>query len=260
MRRVKRRIWSGNVLEQEIYIASDGGAAIRAKKRLRFRDEAERAAHREKQQLREFTRWMNSNFCERDLYVTLTFDDAHEVHEWDEARRIRANYARRLKRAYPDAVFCIFMGRGRSTSRIHFHAVIGGLGVSAADGERILMGMWGMGAVCRVEQLRARNILYNGVAVGRDYSGLAAYLWRHWTPEQGGHHCYKTRNGRACEREDAAECHTSYSLARLPKVPQAPEGYEWVLADHEQTRYGYQYFKWVLSPVPRAPGRPRKTT
>lgn len=254
MKRVKRRIWSGSVLEQEIYTVGDHDTPKSAKPRLRFHDEAERIAHREKQALREFTRWMNANFTERDLYVTLTLDDEHEVHDFAEAKRLRANFARRLQRRYPDAVLCIFCGHGKSTQRIHYHMVVKGMTVDVDEEKRVIREVWGMGKVTRVEHMRKRNILNNGVVVGRDYSGLAAYLWRHWTPEQGGHHCYKTRNGVSCEREDARECNTKYSIAKPPRVPAAPEGMEWVLCDHEKTRYGYQWFKWTLMPVKRGRG------
>ena len=255
MRRVKRRIWSGMVLEQEIYTCSEGVPAKLARPRLRFRDEAQRRAHREAQGLREFIRSVNATFsCGGGLYSTLTFDDAHEVHTFEEAKRIRAAYVRRLQRRHPDAVVFAVLGRGENTSRIHMHMLT--LHVPEED----IIALWRQGAVKRVEPMRERNILRGGMAVGRDYSGLAAYLWRHWTPEQGGHHVFKTRNAKKCEREDAAECRTSYSETKPPKVPRAPEGYEWVLCDYMGTSYGFQWFKWVMTPIKKKgkPGRPVK--
>lgn len=112
--------------------------------------------------------------------------------------------------------------------------------------------------VSETEHLKEENRLRNGVVTGRDYSGLAAYLWKHWTREQGGQHVFKTRNGVKCDREDAAECHTEYTMARPPKTPKAPEGYEWELVDGMSTDYGYRWFKWVLVRERRSPGRPRK--
>lgn len=287
MKRVKRRIWSGAVLEQEIYTVSERTDVkpIDAKPRLRFRDEAQRMQHRSRQALREFTRWMNANFDDTCLYCTFTFDDEHEVEDFDEARRVRAAFKRRLCRLWPDAVLCIFMGRGDKTARIHMHACIKGVPTDEAELKRIIRErygldydaeaakrgwrspacalltlVWGKGRNARVEPMRRYNTLKNGVLVGRDYTGLAAYLWKHWenNPEQGGQHCLKTRNGVKCDREDASECRTSYSMERRPRVPEAPEGYEWIFADYEETDYGYQWFKWVLTPKRRPAGRPRK--
>lgn len=248
MKRVKRRIWSGMVLEQEVYTVSErtDEKPVDAKPRLRFRDEAQRTAHREGIARREHARAFNANFSETSLYSTLTFDDAHELMDFAEAKRIRENYIRRLKRRYPDAVIFAYLGRGKTTYRIHMHMVSEGI---PAD---IIAQLWPYGDIRRVEKLRESSRNQAGEDIGRDYTGLANYLFNHWTPEQGGHHYYKTRNAKACEKEDAAECRTSYSSAKPPRVPAAPEGYEWKLTDSYCTDYGYLWWKWSLVRVKRA--------
>ena len=72
------------------------------------------------------------------------------------------------------------MGRGKGTHRIHFHMVSEGIP------EEQIRKLWGMGEIVRIEHLREHNY-YSGIDHGQDYTGLANYLFGHWTPEQGGH-------------------------------------------------------------------------
>lgn len=114
MQRVKRRIFSGVVCEQEVYTVSDRANIKKAEPRPRFKDDEERAQHRIGISKRKHQRLVNENFSPLSLYSTLTFDDDSEVHTFSEARRIRDNYFRRLQRACPDAKIIIYMGRGKS--------------------------------------------------------------------------------------------------------------------------------------------------
>mgnify|MGYP000236677102 CR=1 FL=1 len=180
MQRVKRRIFSGVVCEQEVYTVSDRTNIKKAEPRPRFKDDEERAQHRIGISKRKHQRLVNENFSPLSLYSTLTFDDDSEVHTFSEARRIRDNYFRRLQRACPDAKIIIYMGRGKSTNRIHFHMISDGIP------EETISGKWNDGSVIHIRHLREHNY-YNGVDYGQDYTGLADYLFNHWTPEQGGH-------------------------------------------------------------------------
>ena len=117
----------------------------------------------------------------------MTLDDEHEVHTFKEAKKIRDNYIRRLRYANPAAQIMIVMGRGKSTDRIHFHMLSNGLD------ERIIQAKWTAGTVVRLKHLRKHNY-YNGVDHGQDYTGLAEYLFGHWTPEQGVHRWRQTKN------------------------------------------------------------------
>lgn len=240
MRRVKKRIFAGCVCEQEIYNVSDGGKKpIEAKPRLRFANEEEREKHREGISRRNHARAFNANFSPSSLYSTLTLDDEHEVHSFPEARKIRDNYIRRLKYAYPDAVIFSYLGRGKNTHRIHLHMVSEGIP------ESDIVEKWGQGEIRRVEPLREHNY-YEGKDHGRDYTGLADYLFDHWTKEQGGHRWKQTKNARKYEKEEATEAKRIYSEAKPPK---APPGY--ILVDYKCTSYGYMYFKYVLTPPPK---------
>ena len=257
MRRVKRRIFSGTVCEQEVYLTTDQTTPVRQLEggkvhRLRFRDEEERKRHREGMARRAHIRAFNANFGPSSLYATLTMDNEHEVHTFEDAKRVRERYIRRLLHRHPQAVIFAYLGRGENTRRIHMHMVCEGIP------EQDIIGLWRQGRVCRLEHLREVNYDISGRCVGRDYSGLANYLFDHWTPEQGGHHYYKSRTARPCDREEATDCKTAYSETRPPRPPKAPEGYTYELVDVFATSYGYYNFRYVMLPIRRPPGRPKK--
>ncbi len=181
-------------------------------------------------------RLVNENFDERSLYSTLTMDDAHEVHTFGEARRVRDNFVRRLKNEFPDARIIIYMGRGKGTDRIHFHML------SAGVSEEAIRVKWRSGTVIRIRKLRKRNF-YDGVDHGRDYIGLANYLFDHWTPEQGErtHRWKATKNLRQPQREKPTVALRHYNI---DKPPRAPKGY--TLVESMRTEFGYLYFKYVM--------------
>lgn len=245
MQRVKRRTFSGVVCEQEVFTVSDRLRDLRkAEPRQRFKTDEEREQHRINISRRKHARAFNENFSPRSLYSTLTFDNEHECHEYRDVKRIRDLYVRRLKYACPDAVIFIYVGRGKSTQRFHIHMVSDGVP------EEFIKTKWEFGSVLRIEHLREHNY-YDGIDHGQDYTGLANYLFDHWTPEQGGHRWKQTRNARKPEREEAKEIKREYTEA---KPPRAPKGY--ILVETKSTKYGYLYFKYVLEP----PKRTRKRT
>ncbi len=237
MIRLKKRTFSGVVCEQVVYSVSDRVKdAKKAAPRLRFKTEEEREQHRLGISRRKHARLVNENFSPSSLYSTLTFDDENEVHTFKEAKRIRDLYVRRLKYAYPDAVIFVYMGRGKSTDRIHLHMLSEGVP------DTTITKQWLYGSIVRVTNLREHNF-YNGVDHGQDYTGLANYLFDHWTPEQGGHRWKQTRNARKPESEEPTIIKVEYSENRPPR---APKGY--ILVDTKITKYGYMYFKYVKEP------------
>lgn len=239
MKRVTRRIFSGVVCEQIVYNMPDSVKNIRAyKPKLRFKDDEEREAHKLGISRRKHAQIFNDNFSPSSLYSTLTFDTEFEVHTFQEARQIRRNFRRVLLYAYPDAVVFIYMGRGKSTHRIHFHMVSDGIPEEFIDAK------WKYGSVKRISHLREHNY-YDGVDHGKDYTGLANYLFDHWTPEQGGHHWMQTKNARKPEPEDPEELEDDENYS-AENPPEPPKGYK--LVETKATKYGYLYFKYVLVP------------
>ena len=247
--RVKTRTFSGCVCEQEVYCISDKAKSRKeAKPRLRFKSEEEREAHKLGMSKRKHRRNFNENFRPTSLYSTLTFDDENEVHTWSEANYIKELYLRRLRYAYPEAVIFFYKGRGKSTHRIHFHMVSEGIP------EEVIRNQWKYGEIAYIVHLREHNY-YQGVDHGQDYTGLADYLFDHWTPEQGGKRWYQTRNARRPEKEEPKEIKRAYSEA---KPPAPPKGYK--LVESRGTKYGYMYFKYVLDIEPEKKKVKKNTT
>ena len=148
MQRVKRRTFSGVVCEQEVYNVPDRIKSLeKAEPRPRFKNEEERELHRIGISRRKHARLINENYGPTSLYSTLTLDNESEVHTFDEARRIRDLYVRRLKYHAPDAKINIYMGRGKTTFRIHFHMISEGVS------EKLIRDLWGLGDVLRIEHL-----------------------------------------------------------------------------------------------------------
>ena len=234
MRRVKRRIFSGVVCEQEVYDIPDRLKNVRNAKppRPRFKNEEEREQHRIGISRRKHTRLVNENFTPRSLYSTLTLSNEYEVHTFEEARRIRDNFVCRLKRAVPDAKIMIYMGRGKNTDRIHFHMLSDGIP------EEIIIKKWPLGEIRKIKHLRE-----NVEGRGPDYTGLANYLFDHWTPEQGGHRWKGTKNLQKPTYEEPKEIKRNYSEHNPPRPP---KGY--IFVESKATQYGYLYFKYVKEP------------
>lgn len=240
MKRLRKRIFAGAVLEQITFNVSDKVKNVAAADlpRPRFESEKERIAHRDGISKRRHAQLFNENFSPTSLYSTLTFDVENEVHTFAEAKTIRRNLSRALKREFPDAVLFIYIGRGKGTHRIHLHMVSAGI-PKAAIAEK-----WKYGPVMRIDKLRSHNH-YNGIDHGQDYTGLANYLWEHWTPEQGGHRWFMTRNAKKPDCEPTEEVKREYSPTRPPRPP---KGY--MLVEAKTTPYGYCYFKYVKIPPP----------
>ena len=147
---------------------------------------------------------------------------------------------------FPNAKILIYMGRGKGTHRIHFHMVSEGIP------EDMITKLWGMGEIVRIENLKAHNY-YNGIDHGQDYTGLANYLFDHWTPEQGGHRWKKAGKLDKPDREPSTEVKRNYTEN---KPPRPPKGY--ILVESKATKYGYLYYKYVRQPEPPKKARRKK--
>ena len=204
--------------------------------RVRFKTEADRERHRTLMSKRHHARVVNATFNKTSLYSTLTLDNDNEVHTFEEARKIRDNYIRRLRRAVPSAQITIYMGRGKTTDRIHFHMLSNGLS------EEIIKSKWGSGQIKKISHLW-ENVEYDGEDHGQDYTKLADYLFNHWTSEQGCHHWKQTKNVTQPDMEAPKEIKRTYTDKNPPR---APKGYK--LVESIGNQYGYYYFKYVKIP------------
>ena len=235
VQRIKRRIFSGVVCEQEVFSVSSKIKDIKtAEPRQRFKTDEEREQHKLGISKRKHARMVNENFSPRSLYSTLTMDDEHEVHTFKDAKRTRDLFIRRLRYKMPAAQISIYMGRGKNTHRIHFHMLSDGVP------EALIREQWKAGNVLRIEPMREHNY-YNGVDYGQDYTGLANYLFDHWTVEQGGHRWKQTNNLRKPDKETPTIIKRVYTEKNPPRPP---KGYKFV--ESRSTKFGYLYFKYVV--------------
>jgi len=245
--RVRQRTVSGVVIEEKIFTWAPRGRDISKAKppKDRFQNDEERKQHSMLISKRKFARKMNANFTPKSQKCTLTFDNESEVHTFEEARQIREKFIRRLQYKYPNAVIVLVMGRGKHTNRIHFHMVSDGVP------EEYIRKKWIYGKIVEIEHLREHN-WYDGVDHGQDYTGLANYMFDHWTEEQGGHRWRQTKNVREPDAEKPEEIKREYSEQKPPKPP---KGY--ILVESKGNRYGYLYFKYVKEP-PKVERRKKK--
>lgn len=243
---VKKRIFAGSVCDQIVYEKpdDDGTKDISIKNpKPRFKTQEEYEAFKLQQAKRWHALLINANFGPSSWFLTLTFDDANEVYEFDDARRIRDNYYRCLRYAYPNAKIIIYMGRGKNTARIHFHALVDGIP------EDFLMKKWKYGEIRQCRKLREHNIDHvTKKDHGRDYTNVANYCFDHWTPEQGhGRHYKKSNNFAQPESEEPTACQVKYSAEHPPR---APKGYIYT-GDAYITQYGYMRFRYIIDPNQR---------
>lgn len=253
---MKKRIFSGSVCEQLVYNVPSGVKDPmkhdpEKPSRQRFKDEEERKHHRDKISLKNFIRIVNENHNPESIYSTLTFDREWEVHTFEEAKQVRRNFVRVLTYHYPDAVIHLVMGRGKATKRIHFHMVSNGIPLD------FIKKKWKYGKIAEHSYLRKHNWYEDepGIWVdhGQDYTGLATYMWKHWTEEVGGHRWFQTKNVRQPDAEEPTKVRkTGGYTEKCP--PRAPKGYK--LVETKATKYGYLYFKYVVIP----PEQERKKT
>ena len=118
--------------------------------------------------------------------------------------------------------------------------------ISEGVPEDLIRKQWTSGSVLRIENLREHNY-YDGVDRGRDYTGLANYLFNHWTPEVGGHRWKGSR--KTLQKPDYEEPTTVKRNYTEDKPPRPPKGY--IFVEAAATKYGYLYYKYVLKPPPR---------
>lgn len=152
-------------------------------------------------------RLLHTNFTPLDLFVTLTFDDAHLPTSVEEAQRLLQNFLRRAKRRYEkmalELKYIYVLEYGQKHDRLHVHLVLSG-GITRADLEKL----WGLGDV----SMGALRFERDGLA------SLARYLtkggenadrptWKRWSGSRNLEKPTMTqRDGRLSHRKMAALC------------------------------------------------------
>lgn len=231
---VRKLIQSGCVQECMTFCAREGTNPRTAREpQPRFEDEAEREYHRTAISRRKHARLANANWSPECIHSVLTF--AEEPADLKDARRMRDNFKRRIKRKYPDSTVWLYVGPGRKSGRLHCHMISKGI-----PKEEIEV-LWGYGLVPSCEHLREHNY-YNGVDFGQDYTNLANYLFHHGVSEDlGTHRWTNTRNiRRPIEEQEELKPESRDQIQS-----EIPDGY--MLVESKNYAYG-NYKKYVLDP------------
>lgn len=238
-KKCKRNIYSGCVLDVEVYTINDGvkNADDIENKLFRPRTAEEKRTANERQAKKRFTRNMNATFSSGGLYVTLTYDNENLPQSYKEAVQNLKNFIRVLRYKFPDAKIMAVTGYGRRSGRLHHHLVVSGVE------ESFIVKKWNKGLITRIETLRAHNV-YNGIDHGRDYTALAHYLFAHAVDRGKGKRWVQTKNISQPEKEEAKEIKRNYSV---DKPPRTPKGY--ILVDAYEGVNGFLNFKYVKIPT-----------
>lgn len=197
-------------------------------------------------------RLLHTNFASSDLFVTLTFDDAHLPASVEDAQRLLQNFLRRLKRRYAkletELKYVYILEKGQENDRLHVHMV-----VSGGMDEDELAQLWSMGKVS-ADGLRFDE---NGLAALAKYftkgdaeNGGKPITWKRWV---GSRNLEKPqvveRDGRLSHRKMADLCQNGGDADYLEILV---DGYEMANYSLEVSEdiYGGYYLAAVLKKMP----------
>lgn len=177
----EKRIYSGKYLEVEIYhITNKERNKKRSKKIKESRKEQKNL--NDKNAKKHLTRLINTNFTERDLFLSCTYSDDNLPATEEEAKKDINNFIRRLrnyrkKNNLPDMKYVAVIespkvGRNGKVGRIHHHLVIDG----AIDRDTVEK-LWKKGR-CNADRLQPSEDGYTALAryITKDPKGKKRWM------------------------------------------------------------------------------------
>ena len=236
MPKCKKTTRAGDVLEQEVFDIADNVRKLKsAEPRPIILTDEDRQIYNAKKSRKRLIRTFNATFAGGGLYGTFTFDNKHLPQSYSEAEHCLELYIRRLRDYSKEVRVIGVVGYGKKTNRLHVHVVISGVPAEIAAKK------WKGGRVARIEPLREHNY-YSGVNCGRDYTGLAKYLFKHTLPKTKGRR-WKQSNVLHAKQDKPTLPRRTYTM---DKPPRTPKGYRLVECRQSGRYYGgYLYFKYV---------------
>jgi hypothetical protein len=245
----QRKYYCGEYLEVEIFPVYTK-AKGRGKRKKPTSDTQQRLNRRHAEG--KLRRLLHTNFTPSDLFLTLTFDDAHMPASVEDAQREIQNFLRRLKRRYAklgtELKYIYILEKGQEHDRLHVHMV-----VSGGMDEEELAQLWGMGHVsadCLQFDENGLAKLARYFAKGDTENGGKPITWKRWV---GSRNLEKPqveeRDGRLSHRKMAALCQDGGDADYLETLV---DGYE--MADYSlevrEDIYGGYYLAAVLKKMP----------
>lgn len=174
-----KTIKSGNVLECEIYPIWETRSSLRVKA---FRESRETQKKlNKKNAVKKFTRLINTNFTDKDIWGTVTYDDARLPATMELAQKEMVKFMRRLKyyaerHSYPQLKYAYVTefedDVEKETKRVHHHFVI-----NFPDRD-IAESLWRNGARTQTRRLQADDDGYEGMCryILKDPRGTKRYV------------------------------------------------------------------------------------
>ena len=239
-----KTITAGRLVCAVIYTMPAAGDTPRARAQKLRASSAAREKLNARTSFQKLERTLAANFNNGDLYVTLTYDDAHLPGDRDRAvRRMRSFLAklRAARRARGQPVRYIYVTEGcHPGGRLHHHLVLNGTGDDLEEIRRL----W----------IYGDNIELRRLTFGQEYTyeDLASYLTkepREWGHPQVGERTWTPSLGLA-KPEAATEDGPDYVTLAVP--PGAI-----ILQNEGPIRNGYGEFAWIKYMLPPEAGRKR---
>lgn len=245
----ERKHYCGKYMEVEIF-----PVYTHAKKRGKRKKPTTQIQQRLNQRHAEgkLRRLLHTNFTEADLFVTLTFDDAHLPASVEDVQRLLQNFLRRLKRRYAktgtELKYVYILEKGLEHDRLHVHMVISG-----DLGQEELATLWGMGEVsadCLQFDENGLAALAKYFTKGDAENGGKPITWKRWVASRNlDKPEVVERDGRLPHRKMAALCldggDTDYLETEYCGYEIAPYS-----VDVTQDIYGGYYLAAVLKKMP----------
>ncbi len=145
---------------------SDSARAARVKPTRKVQEELN-----ERNSIKKLSRLLNANFTDKDIWLTLTYDDEHLPDSEEKAYRDTANYIRRLRRVASEPLKYIIVTETHTEdgepTRIHHHIVVNFPDRDTAER------LWKMGG--RKQSRRLQPDVYG-------FDGMAHYLGKQKKP------------------------------------------------------------------------------
>ena len=197
-------------------------------------------------------RLLHTNFTAKDLFVTLTFNDANLPVSVEEAQRLLQNFLRRLKRKFAklgtELKYVYILEKGQENGRLHVHMV-----VSGGMDEEELVALWGMGEV-RSDGLRFDE---DGLAALARYftkgdaeNGGKPITWKRWVASRNlDKPEVRERDGRLPHRKMAGLCQNGGDTDYLETEYCGYEVAPYTVQTSEDI-YGGYYLSAVLKKMP----------
>lgn len=235
-----KTIRSGPVTEVEIFpiwkTRSDSGRAARAAPTKKAQEELN-----ERNSIKQLSRLLNANFTDKDIWLTLTYDEEHLPDSEEKAYRDTVNYIRRLRRLSAEPLKYIIVTETHTEdgepTRIHHHIVVNFPDRDTAER------LWGKGN--RTQSRRLQPDIHG-------FDGMAHYLGKQKKPPKEGNKkiTRRWRSSRNLRKPKVTTADHKVGRRTVEKLAKASEGerrerFERLYKNHIYTECQVRYSDFV---------------